>query len=68
MTDSQTIINRLLLTEALANQLKKECYKTRKLIEASVSTPASDQQGLSKEQLAEVSAARRRRMLRQKNH
>jgi len=58
----------LLQVEAWAQGLQERCYKTRKLIQqaAGVSTPAKGGQVLSKEELAALSAKRKKRRLKGK--
>jgi len=66
MNGPEHIEQRLTRMEAIAQELLQTCYETRKLIrEASVSTPAKDQP-LSEQELAAISARRRKRLLRHK--
>lgn len=61
------ILKELLLVEALADQLKRQSYKTRKMIEGDVSTPPKHQKGgVTEEQLAEVVAKREKRLLKRR--
>jgi hypothetical protein len=65
MTDGM-LIDKLLRLEAFADLLLQECYETRRLLEkeANVSTPAKGQLPLSSQELAQLSAKRKKRRLR----
>lgn len=55
----QQIIKELLLIEDWAQKLTQKCRDTRKLIEADVSTSATGQQALSKEEIEKIIKKRR---------
>lgn len=53
MITTEDIIKRLLIIEAGAEVLKKECRKARKLIEEAVSTDSEPERVLSEEVIAD---------------
>lgn len=61
------IINRLLQVEAMAEGLRKECYKTRMLITKEGVSTSSDDQPLSQEEVALIIAKRRNRLFKKTN-
>lgn len=66
MTRRDDIEEGLLRCESLARELLQTSYRTRALIkEAGVSTPANDQP-LTEQQLAQISAKRRQRLFKGK--
>lgn len=64
--NSQLIIKKLENIEAWAEGLQEECRKTRRLIEAGVSTSAKNQ-GLSSLDVARLVSARKKSLLNKKS-